>query len=167
MLALQQAPRLGFALLVALGAAGLAGCQTDLDVTPTLNPTSPAFTEQPSSAPTVVPSTLARSVKPAPLISPKCAASLASAPWRLIAISSDERTLTVWANQGSACDKPAGIEVTESRTNVELVSVYAQGRPPSGDGCLASLDAPLWSVRLQRPLGQRTLAHAPAIGSVP
>lgn len=166
--------RRGLAAIRASGAAvllalGLSSCTTrpPEQPQPAAEPTSPGITEHPPAAPTAVPSTLARSVAPAPLISTLRARTLTSSPWTLVAISPDGRTLSVRANQGGGCDSPAGMEVTQTSSEVEVASLYTENSPPPGEGCAAYLATPLWTIQLTQPLGNRPLVHAPAVGATP
>lgn len=148
----------------------IAGCEasTPQEEVGIASPTArPAETVTPSDIPTAVPSTLADRVTPAPTIRHTDAASLTSSPWTLVAISANRRMITIKANQGGGCDHPGGVEVTQTSTHVEIASLYQSGNQTPGTNCLAYLATPIWALTLTRPLGTRTLIHAPATGNAP
>lgn len=158
---------LRYGLLLTAVAVSLSACTTQAAAPPALADSSPALTEAPSAVSTSVPSAFAHAATAAPLISPEQSHGLTSSPWKLIAISRNGRTLTLQASQGGGCDKPGGIELTQTKTSVEVTSLYEQGSPPPGTACAAYLATPVWSIQLEDPLGNRALIHAPASGSVP
>jgi hypothetical protein len=76
-----------------------------------------------------------------------------SAPWSLLGVSDDGRTLTI-GFVGSSCDSLDGIEESESATTVRVTAVLRQG--PFADNCDEG-DGYIEEVGLERPLAGRRL----------
>lgn len=86
-----------------------------------------------------------------------------SMPWALTSVSSNGKLLTVLYAAGDGdCHVPAGFEVKQSETSVELIAVSTAKSPKSAqDGCASQLILAQATITLSMPLNKRALLHAP------
>jgi hypothetical protein len=85
---------------------------------------------------------------------------LLSVPWTLVALSEGRRRVTVRYNV-AGCTRLSHLAVRQSSRHVELGVVLADQRG-AGRLCPAYVTSALSAVLLERPLGSRTLIHAPS-----
>lgn len=83
--------------------------------------------------------------------------AVASQRWSFVKLLNDGRTVLVSYQLGTSCERELGFHAQESGNAVELASV-AEHR--SGI-CTRSAPVGFGTVQLSRPLGDRTLLHAP------
>lgn len=99
---------------------------------------------------------------PYPQLSADVAARYASAPWKLLSVTSDGTELHIGFAAGvPGCSHAQGVYVTESPTTVLIATLTS--RPSSGT-CTSALTVGRTAVRLATPLGSRTLRHAVIAG---
>src|SRR5947207_916750 len=86
---------------------------------------------------------------------------LVSVGWTLIAIRSHGRDLVLSYNSGG-CDAAAGVTVAQGRQYVMLTAYDLTPKPTKKQlVCPANAVVAVGFVRLAKPLGHRTLYHAP------
>jgi hypothetical protein len=85
---------------------------------------------------------------------------LLSVPWTLVAVSDGGRRITVRYHI-VGCTRLGRVELRESDRSVEVAVVIADHRG-GGRICLAYTTSELAAILLARPLGSRTLVHAPS-----
>lgn len=79
--------------------------------------------------------------------------------WRLIDINDDRTELVIQYSQGGPCGTDKGILKAETSTAVALV-------PRPATPCDSVLYAPVGTVNLDKPLGDRDLLHLPGDGTM-
>jgi hypothetical protein len=108
----------------------------------------------------------ARAAAPPAAVAPRTPSSttpgtrLVSVPWTLVALSEGRRRVTVRYNV-AGCARLSHVAVRQSSRHVELGVVLADQRG-TGRLCPAYVTSALSAVLLERPLGTRTLIHAPS-----
>jgi hypothetical protein len=91
------------------------------------------------------------------------AEELISAPWSLNSIRSHGREMVI-GYSGSGCRWQAGVTTTETHTYVIITAYDLVPRPTRApQPCTANLTVEFGFVRLSKPLGGRTLYHAPQL----
>lgn len=160
---LQGAGRVVIALVLAM-AAGCAADRRSGRGSPTAStvPTT-ATAGEVASFPDPIGSAARSSAPPAavaPTAPPGAADRLVSVPWTLVALSDGGQRITV-RYQLAGCTRLSHVALAETDRRVELGVQLSDGRDP-GRLCPAYVTAALSAVLLARPLGSRTLVHAPS-----
>lgn len=144
--------RLLWVIAMSTGLAVTMTACSQLDPTPLA--ATPATRDTPISSAALH---LTEPTQAAPKLTPDQTIGLQSTPWELLATENDALVIRYVA--GGGCSEWAGVRVDETDSTVEI---WTTTRPPKGDAaCVLNLAIRESVIPLRKPLGSRTLLHAP------